>query len=158
MALERNKDYVFAPVIDIITEKGTFVGTRDYLYVVPDKSEVDEGFLASVLSDTVTYESLQIGGKAPREYIGEILNHSDTTLESLHKFFLGLQKKWDAVNIVKLHELKKLKVMATILGGSIAIKFEGKMGFTPLISRIRKDDKYTVKNFYEEIMKEIDAR
>lgn len=155
MALRENVEYVFAPEITVILNKACFVGTKKHMYVVPDERMAVEKSLgelfANALTRTTVLESITLGDQPPRQVIAEILAAGDTTLDSLHEFFTKLKAQWDAVVIVDLDGLDKLKVKAGFFGGSITAKQMGKMGYTAVATSIPKPQRDTIKSFYADI-------
>lgn len=164
MALRRNIDYVIAPeaVVKIsgvggANDKGCFVGTKTHLYLIPNAQDVDEGFWKSVLSDTYKIESLHFGEKTPAQVVLELLTNPESTLESIHEFFVNLDKTWESTEIVEIASLSKLKV-STMCGGSLAFRKRGGMIYTPFIFKIGAKVNHEVKAFYAEIDKQIGTK
>ncbi|AFM11338.1 hypothetical protein [Turneriella parva] len=160
MAVVKLKDYVFSPAVsvgfDAATEeiKATFVGTRTNLYLVPGRREVEEGFWKSVLSNTVTMESITLGDKSIPEVVQSMLLAPDTTLESLDAFFRRLQETWSSTKIVAIQDLKNLNVSA-FCGGSMAFRKQGDLVYTPFMLSLGKAYKNDIKNFYAPIAAEL---
>ncbi|MBS1150048.1 MAG: hypothetical protein H6Q89_1746 [Myxococcaceae bacterium] len=156
MALRENQDYAFVPEVMVILEKACFVGTKKHMYVVPDEQVAMEKslreFLANALSSTYVVESMRVGSKPPRERISELVRDEATTLDSLHAFFVGLKKTWDAVNIIDLELLTRLKVQAGFFGGSISAKKQGNLGYSIVVTSIPKPARNVVKQFYQPIV------
>jgi len=161
MALVRNQDYVFAPHVDVIMDKACFVGTEEHLFLVPDEAEKlpqsFREFMGGALSRTSTIESLDLGGKTPREVIAGLLEAPDMTLDELTAFFEGLKGSWDAVQVVKIAELVKLKVRAGMCGGSVTYKAKGNFGYTAMVTKIPKPESVEVQAFYAEAMAQVNA-
>lgn len=159
MALTEGTDFVYVPVADRITEKVCLTGTKQRLYVVPDRKAVQQGFLADALSSTRTYESLKVGDKALREVIAEVLAHPATTLDGLHELFTELKAKWEPLQIIELGDLKRLKVSPGwwIFPGSILAKFEGDLGYTSVVTAIRRPHKVAVAEFYAEVVEQVNG-
>jgi len=154
------QDYVFSPAVsvgfDAATEeiKATFVGTRTTLYLVPGRREVEEGFWKSVLSSTVTMESLTLGDKSIPEVVQSMLLAPDTTLESLDAFFRKLQENWSSTKIIAIQDLKNMTVSA-FCGGSMAFRKQGDLVYTPFMLSLGKAYKNDIKNFYAPIAAEL---
>jgi hypothetical protein len=161
MGLEPQKDYVFAPHVDVILDKACFVGTKTHLVLVPDEKErlpTSFGeFVRGALSKTSTVESIDLGGRPPREAIGALLESPGLTLEALSSFFEGLKASWDAVQVVSLAGVSKLKVRAGMCGGSITFKKHGDLGYTAMVTNMPKAKALEVKAFYEELMAQVNA-
>ncbi|MBV6492439.1 MAG: hypothetical protein LDLANPLL_00433 [Turneriella sp.] len=164
MALQKNIDYVVAPGVQIsvgadsdYSGQGCFVGTKSRMYLIPNTQDVDEGFWASVLSDTYKIESLQFGKKTPSQMVVEVLARPESTLESIHEFFLNLAKTWKSTQIVEISDLKNLKI-STFCGGSVMFRKQGDLIYTPFIMSIGKASKNDVKNFFKDIEAQLAAR
>ncbi|OJJ15788.1 hypothetical protein BKI52_36315 [marine bacterium AO1-C] len=158
MALQENVDYVFVPVADNVSEKVCFVGTKKYVYVVPDQKTVNESSLKEFVSNAFAgvdkVESFNFGDYTPREVITGLLIDQETTLDSLDEFFKNFKEKWDAVVRLEITSLKSFKVSSSIFGGSISVRYEGKKLFSPIVTRIAgKAERRGVKAFYEGITK-----
>jgi hypothetical protein len=162
MALIINKDYVFVPVVDIFQEKGCFVGTKEYLYIVPDEKTVLEKnlkeFLVNGLRKTELVERFNFGDHTPREMVAEVLSDAELTLDNLDLFFSNFKEKWNAVERVEIDELQNLKVGSTWFGGSISVRYKGEFGYSALITSIPGSHKKIVKEFYLDVMQKVKAR
>ncbi len=158
MALKENVDFVFVPVADNVSEKVCLVGTKKYVYVVPDQKTVNESslreFVGNALAGVDKVESFNFGDYSPREVIAGLLADEETTLDSLDEFFKNFKAKWDAVVRIEIATLKSFKVTTSIFGGSISVRYEGKKLFSPIVTRIAgKAERRGVKAFYEGITK-----
>lgn len=161
MGLEPQKDYVFAPHVDVILDKACFVGTKTHLFLVPDeqaKLPASFGdFVREALSRTTTLESLNLGERTPREAIGELLDSPSLTHDALVSFFEGLKASWGAVQVVNLAGVTTLKVRAGMCGGSITYKKHGDLGYTAMITNMPKAKALEVKAFYDDVMAQLNA-
>jgi hypothetical protein len=158
MAITHSHDFVFAPAVQVVMDPACFIGTKDWLCVIPDAVEVDRGWVASVLTpDQQQLESMSIDGKAPRQYLLALTQDPSTTPQSLRAFVGGLAQQWSAVTFVEIANLAKLKVKAGWLGGSIIVKLQGNMGFTPLVTSIPKPERNLIKAFYEDVMTRVNG-
>ncbi|HAS39700.1 MAG TPA: hypothetical protein DCS93_04445 [Microscillaceae bacterium] len=158
MALQENVDFVFIPVADNVSEKVCLVGTKKYVYVVPDQKTVNESslkeFVTNAFAGVDKVESFNFGDYTPREVIAGLLADQETTLESLDEFFKNFKEKWDAVMRIEIASLKNFKVVSNIFGGAISVRYEGKKLFSPIVTRIAgKTERRGVKAFYEGITK-----
>lgn len=156
MALLNGVDVVLAPNVTSgfhaagEETKAVFVGTKEYLYLVPNKQEVDEGFWKAALSSTVTVESISFAGASPAEAISKYLENSEASLSGLHAFIENIKKQWEPVKIVAIADLKDLRV-PTLCGGSVAFRRHNDKLNTPFILSIGKKHKHAVKDFYKEL-------
>jgi hypothetical protein len=146
-----SKKFIFAPYVDVVTERACMLCTKDYIYVVMDKIQIDRGFLSEALSSHELQESINFEGQEPRSHIQALLS-AGIDLNEIHKFFTAFEKKWkDGINIYKLEDADVFKVSKGwwFLPGSITAKFKEDKGYSIIVTGIPKTHKVAVKEFYD---------
>ena len=87
MKLLQFKDYVFSPNADMIMDKGVFIGTKNYFYFLPSKTE-------SYSFNKITTSEFSFKGKNIDEAIVDIISKAES-LDDLE------MPKWSALPFKK---------------------------------------------------------
>jgi hypothetical protein len=139
--MQNFSDYIFIPDVWMITDNGSFIGTRNHLFCIPSKKEEH-----AYRSITTTRFSLK--GKSVPEAIAELIQ-STRNVRELEEALIDLKKEFDALIHFDLNEIGAFKVQAGFLGSGIHVKEgQGKFGYRPFIQRLGKRKK-EVKEFYQ---------
>jgi hypothetical protein len=155
-----SNEYVYAPTVDIELRgqhfiKGSFIGTKTHLYLVPHESAAKstslKDFFIDGLSNTIRLERFSVGDKKLHEIMPEILQDPEMDLAGLDTFMIEMKNKWDAIKRVEIASLGKLKVTSNFFGGSISYKNKGDILYSHFIMSIPGSHRKLVKAFYKEI-------
>ena len=159
MTIREDVDYVFAPQVSFgIDDDASFVGTKTHVYVVPDTicagAKGIRQALASAMSEDYTVESCPIQATAAPAFLTELLRDPQTTLESLTTFMARLQDGWADMKAVTIADVKKLKVKAGAISGTVSVKYRGKLFYSALVTRFKGGEKHKVKAFYDDVIRD----
>jgi hypothetical protein len=159
VAIREDIDCVFAPQVSFgIDDDACFVGTKTHVYVVPDAicagAKGIRQALVAAMSDAYTVESCPIQATSAPAFIAELLGAPQTTLASLQAFLTRLKEGWEEMKAVEIATVKKLKVKAGALGGTVSVKYRGKLFYSTLVTRFKGGEKYKVKAFYDDVIRD----
>ena len=138
------KDYVFSPNADMIMDKGVFIGTKNYFYFLPSKTE-------SYSFNTITTSEFSFKGKNIEEAIVDIISKAES-LDDLDQTLLSMIKSFPESVFYKIDDLSAFKVFAGFFGSGVSVRKEGKKLWTPFVTKLGKDKKQ-IKEFYSQHQK-----
>jgi hypothetical protein len=122
--------------------KGIFIGTKRYLFFVPE--EIQEHSSTEVTTTTFT-----TGGKLASEILIDKVNEEGLKVRDFEKYMLEEVAPHYDIEICELDiDIEQLKITSNFFGGSILInKSIGKVGWTAFILKTGKKKKL-VRQFY----------
>lgn len=146
MAVTYGVDYVYSDAPKNGDHRIFFIGTPNYIFVYP----LSHSKVKFLESDKRFFPS--INDKSPDQYFLELLDHPDTTLESLELELMSRVDDFDTKDIPrceckKISDHKFFKVQANFMGSSLMIGNQ-KIGFKKLLVLPLGKFKKDIKAFY----------
>jgi hypothetical protein len=143
MALTEYHDYVFSPNVNMIMDKGVFVGTREFIFCFPSRTEEHE------YRKIITTE-YSFAGKPMYQALSDIIQMSRSVKE-LEEQLISMADENDEAVYYKLQDLGRFKVEAHFLGSGIHTNEKDKgYGYKPFVQSLGRDRKKKIKAFYAD--------
>ena len=141
MAVQEFQDYVFVPKVTMMIDFGVFVGTQDYLFCFPSRTETHE--YRKIITTDYSFK-----GKAMDEAISDILKLASTKRE-LEEQLVSMASEVSEMEWFKIEDLGGFKVEAHFFGSGIHTNdTDRKVGFKPFVQSLGKEKKKQIKEFY----------